>query len=55
LYLAYTGTASAYGAASSLVVFLIWVYYSAQAFYFGAELIQARRTAPAHPSGVGAR
>jgi membrane protein len=44
LYLAYTHTVSAYGAAGSLVVFLIWVYYSAQILFFGAELIQARRT-----------
>jgi membrane protein len=43
-YLAYTSSASAYGAAGSLVVFLIWVYYSAQLLFFGAELIQARRT-----------
>jgi len=27
-----------------LVVFLLWVYYCSQAFFFGAELIQARRT-----------
>jgi membrane protein len=44
LYLAYTSTASAYGAAGSLVVFLVWVYYSAQIVFFGAELVQARRT-----------
>jgi len=44
LYLAYTSTASAYGAAGSLVVFLVWVYYSAQIIFFGAELVQARRT-----------
>ena len=43
-YLAFTSTASAYGAAGSLVVFLIWVYYSAQIIFFGAELVQARRT-----------
>jgi membrane protein len=43
-YLAYTGTTSAYGAAGSLVAFLIWVYYSAQIVFFGAELIQAWRT-----------
>jgi len=42
-YLAYTGTASAYGAAGSLVVFLIWVYYSSQIVFFGAEVVQARR------------
>jgi membrane protein len=29
--------ASALGAAGSLVVMVIWVYYSAQIFYFGAE------------------
>jgi membrane protein len=28
---------SAYGAAGSLVVFLVWVYYSAQIFFLGAE------------------
>jgi membrane protein len=44
LYLAYTGMGSAYGAAGSLVVFLVWVYYSAQIVFFGAELVQARRT-----------
>jgi len=44
LYLAYTSTASAYGAAGSWVVFLVWVYYSAQIIFFGAELVQARRT-----------
>lgn len=44
LYLVHTGTASMYGAAGSVVVFLIWVYYSSQILFFGAELIQARRT-----------
>ena len=34
--------ASAYGAAGSLVVFLVWVYYSAQIFLFGAEIIRVR-------------
>ena len=43
-YLVYTSTASTYGAAGSLVVFLVWVYYSSQVLFFGAELIQARRT-----------
>ncbi len=32
---------SAYGAAGSFVVFLIWVYYSAQIFFFGAEVTHA--------------
>ncbi|MBI3823674.1 MAG: YihY/virulence factor BrkB family protein [Planctomycetes bacterium] len=43
-YIVYSGTASMYGAAGSLVVFLVWVYYSSQILFFGAELIQARRT-----------
>ena len=43
-YFVYAGIASAYGAAGSLVVFLVWVYYSSQTLFFGAELIQARRT-----------
>jgi len=44
LYLAYASTASAYGAAGSLVVFVVWVYYSSQITFFGAELVQSRRT-----------
>jgi membrane protein len=38
LYLAKSTVASAYGAASSLVIILTWVYYSAQIVLFGAEL-----------------
>jgi membrane protein len=37
LYLGRTGVGSAYGAAGSLVLVLLWVYYSAQLFFFGAE------------------
>ncbi len=40
LYLGYSSAASTYGAAGSLAVLLIWVYYSAQVFFFGAELTQ---------------
>ena len=40
LYLGNSGTASAYGAAGALVVLLLWVYYSAQILFFGAELTQ---------------
>jgi membrane protein len=36
-YLGQGSTASAFGAAGSLVVILIWVYYSAQILLFGAE------------------
>ena len=44
LYLVYSTTASMYGAAASVVAFLIWVFYSSQILFFGAELIQARRS-----------
>ncbi len=37
LYLAKSGTASAYGAAGSLLVLLLWIYYSAMTLFFGAE------------------
>jgi membrane protein len=37
LYIGKTGVASGYGAAGSLVVVLVWVYYSAQIFLLGAE------------------
>lgn len=37
LYLGKAGIGSGYGAAGSLVVVLVWVYYSAQLFFFGAE------------------
>lgn len=45
LYLANTSLRSAYGAASSLVVFLVWVYYSAQLLFYGAEVVQVQREA----------
>jgi len=37
LYLGKSSVASTYGAAGSLVVVLLWIYYSAQIFFFGAE------------------
>ena len=49
LYLGKASPGSAYGAAGSLVVMVIWVYYSAQIFFFGAEFTHvhalSRRTA----------
>jgi membrane protein len=36
-YLAKVSVGSAYGAAGSLVAVVIWIYYSAQIFFFGAE------------------
>ena len=38
LYLGRSSTASSYGAAGSVIVLLLWVYYSAQIILFGAEL-----------------
>jgi membrane protein len=37
LYLGSGAAGSAYGAASSLVTLLLWIFYSAQIFLFGAE------------------
>jgi len=45
LYIGRSGVASPFGAAASLVVLLLWVYYSAQIFLLGAEItwVFARR------------
>jgi membrane protein len=40
-YVGTLGLESSYGAAASLIVLLIWVYYSAQIVLFGAELTHA--------------
>lgn len=66
LYLGHSGVASSYGAAGSVVVLLVWVYYSAQVILLGAEFTRvfaedrrgaapppnhlARRDPTAHPS-----
>lgn len=49
LYLGRASVTSAYGAAGSLVVLLIWVYYSSQLFLFGAEFT---RIFACHTAGV---
>ena len=41
LYIETTGTGSAYGAAGSLMVILVWIYYTAAILYLGAEFTQA--------------
>src|SRR5260370_5668434 len=60
-YLSKTGVASAFGAAGSLIVLLLWVYYSAQIFLLGAEFTWVyahsfgsyrERPQPAPPSAV---
>jgi membrane protein len=40
-YIGKANIASSYGAAGSLIVVVVWVYYSAQILYFGAELVRA--------------
>jgi membrane protein len=41
LYLRIAGISSAFGAAGSLVVLLLWIYYSMQIMLFGAEFTRA--------------
>jgi membrane protein len=40
-YLGNSGLASTYGAAGSVVLLLVWVYYSAQIFLLGAEFTRS--------------
>ncbi|HSK87405.1 MAG TPA: YhjD/YihY/BrkB family envelope integrity protein, partial [Anaerolineales bacterium] len=40
LYLGNSAVASSFGAAGSLALLLIWIYYSAQILFFGAEFTQ---------------
>jgi membrane protein len=49
LYLAHGSVGGAYGAAGSLVVLLVWVYYSSAIFFFGAELVKGWLTVHGHP------
>ena len=63
-YIGKQGLESTYGASASIVVVLIWIYYTAQIVLFGAEFThvrakQARRTIqevgdkPVRPGAVG--
>lgn len=40
LYLSYSNIDTTYGAAGSLALLLLWIYYSAQLFFLGAEFTQ---------------
>lgn len=40
LYIGYSATESTYGAAGSIIIILLWVYYSAVILYIGAEFTQ---------------
>ncbi len=62
LYIGSSGVASGFGAASSVVALLVWVYFSAQIFLVGAEFtwLYAQRygsfrNAPATRTGQGAQ
>jgi membrane protein len=51
-YIGTQGLESTYGAAASLVVLLIWIYYAAQILLFGAEVthVLSAKNAPRHAS-----
>jgi membrane protein len=51
-YLGRGSVASAYGTAGSFVVLLLWIYYSAQIFLFGAELTHVYGKARGGPPSV---
>jgi membrane protein len=59
LYIGTSAIASTYGAAGTLAVILVWVYYSAQILLFGAEIAKAysehrrKRPSPSPASGSG--
>jgi membrane protein len=59
LYLGHSGVATSYGAAGSIVVLLVWVYYSAQVILLGAEFTRVyaehRRGAPPPPNHLARR
>jgi membrane protein len=55
LYLGTSDVGSAYGAAGSLIVILVWIYYSALILFYGAEFTQAwaqDRGRPLQPAGA---
>jgi membrane protein len=43
-YLGRAGISSVFGAAGSVIVIMVWVYYSAQLFFFGAEFTRVYAT-----------
>jgi len=58
LYIGNSGAADSFGAAGSLIALLLWVYYSAQIFFFGAEFARqyalklgSLKHKPAHVTG----
>ncbi len=53
LYLARSSVSSTFGAAGSVVILMVWIYYAAQIFFFGAELTQAYARRRARSSSAG--
>lgn len=51
LYLGHSAIGSSYGAAGSMVVLLVWVYYSATIFFVGAEITRVMSS----PKALGLR
>jgi membrane protein len=54
-YLGTTAASSGYGAAGALVLVLLWAYYCAQIFLFGAELTRAIAHRTAEPATAKSR
>jgi membrane protein len=58
LYLGKSSVASSYGAAGSVVAFVVWVYYASQILFLGAEFTQVYSNflgTPIEPSGNAVR
>jgi hypothetical protein len=55
LYLGKASVGSTYGAAGSFVALVVWIYYSAQIFFFGAEFTHVRAEAHGTKSESGAK
>lgn len=58
LYLGNSTIGSTYGAAGTLAILLIWIYFSAHIFYFGAEITQVyanRYGTPIRPASYATR
>jgi membrane protein len=57
IYMSHSSTASLYGAAGTIVIFLIWVYYSSWIVFFGAKfaVVIARHRGCAVQPRAGAR
>jgi membrane protein len=57
LYLGRSAVGSTFGAAGSLVLIMVWVYYSSQILFLGAEFTQvySKKTSPKPPPNEHAK